>query len=86
MFAPIITAWLLCISGIGIYNIVHWNQRVFRALSPVYMLKFLRTTRIDGWVSLAGVVLSITGTSFTVLLADAVILVYLLIKKATGLA
>ncbi|KAL6200365.1 hypothetical protein ACLB2K_030147 [Fragaria x ananassa] len=61
MFAPIITAWLLCISGIGIYNIVHWNQRVFRALSPVYMLKFLRTTRIDGWVSLAGVVLSITG-------------------------
>nr|QAU20959.1 K transporter protein [Fragaria vesca subsp. vesca] len=61
MFAPIITAWLLCISGIGIYNIVHWNQRVFLALSPVYMLKFLRTTRIDGWVSLAGVVLSITG-------------------------
>ncbi|VVA16550.1 PREDICTED: potassium [Prunus dulcis] len=61
MFAPIVTAWLLCISGIGIYNIFHWNRRIFHALSPVYMLKFLRSTGVEGWVSLAGVVLSITG-------------------------
>ncbi|BBH04629.1 potassium transporter 1 [Prunus dulcis] len=60
MFAPIVTAWLLCISGIGIYNIFHWNRRIFHALSPVYMLKFLRSTGVEGWVSLAGVVLSIT--------------------------
>ncbi|CAN6556424.1 unnamed protein product [Malus baccata var. baccata] len=61
MFAPIVTAWLLCISGIGIYNIFRWNKRIFLALSPVYMLRFLRSTGIEGWVSLAGVVLSITG-------------------------
>ncbi|KAB2607108.1 potassium transporter 1-like [Pyrus ussuriensis x Pyrus communis] len=61
MFAPIVTAWLLCISGIGIYNIFRWNKCIFHALSPVYMLKFLRSTGIEGWVSLAGVVLSITG-------------------------
>ncbi|XP_024025480.1 potassium transporter 1 [Morus notabilis] len=61
MFAPIVTAWLLCISGIGIYNIFHWNPRIFHALSPVYMFKFLRTTGVEGWVSLGGVVLSMTG-------------------------
>ncbi|XP_015874574.3 potassium transporter 1 isoform X2 [Ziziphus jujuba] len=61
MFAPIVTAWLLCICGIGIYNIFRWNPRIFRALSPAYMLKFLKTTGVEGWVSLGGVVLSITG-------------------------
>ncbi|KAK9279140.1 hypothetical protein L1049_012817 [Liquidambar formosana] len=61
MFAPIVTAWLLCISGIGIYNIFHWNPHIFSALSPAYMLKFLRSTGVEGWVSLGGVVLSITG-------------------------
>ncbi|GAB2275053.1 3-ketoacyl-CoA thiolase with broad chain length specificity, variant 4 [Dionaea muscipula] len=61
MFAPIVTAWLLCISGIGVYNILHWNPRIFYALSPVYMVRFLKTTGLEGWVSLGGVVLSITG-------------------------
>lgn len=62
MFAPVVAAWLLCISGIGIYNIFHWNPQVYRALSPVYMLRFLKTNGIEGWMSLSGVVLSITGT------------------------
>ncbi|CAL0317772.1 unnamed protein product [Lupinus luteus] len=61
MFAPIVAAWLLCISGIGIYNIFHWNPQIFRALSPLYMLRFLKTNGIEGWLSLGGVVLSITG-------------------------
>ncbi|KAJ6670983.1 OSMOTIC STRESS POTASSIUM TRANSPORTER [Salix viminalis] len=61
MFAPIVTAWLLCISSIGIYNIFRWNQHVFCAISPIYMLKFLKNTGTEGWVSLGGVVLSITG-------------------------
>ncbi|KAL2317466.1 hypothetical protein Fmac_031342 [Flemingia macrophylla] len=61
MFAPVVAAWLLCISGIGIYNIFHWNRQIYRALSPLYMLRFLKTTGIEGWMSLGGVVLSITG-------------------------
>lgn len=64
LFAPIVTAWLFCISGIGIYNIFHWNPQIFQALSPLYMLKFLRTTGVEGWVSLGGVALSMTGISF----------------------
>jgi KUP system potassium uptake protein len=62
LFAPVVAAWLLCISGIGIYNIFRWNRQVYRALSPVYMYRFLKTTGIEGWLSLSGVVLSITGT------------------------
>ncbi|KAF6170389.1 hypothetical protein GIB67_014319 [Kingdonia uniflora] len=61
VFAPIVTAWLLCISGIGIYNIFKWNPCIYRALSPVYMYRFLKSTGVEGWVSLGGVVLSITG-------------------------
>ncbi|KAI9109182.1 hypothetical protein K1719_019805 [Acacia pycnantha] len=61
LFAPIVSAWLLCISGIGIYNILHWNPQIYHALSPVYMSRFLRTTGIEGWPSLGGVILSITG-------------------------
>ncbi|CAL5424609.1 unnamed protein product [Camellia sinensis] len=61
MFAPIVTVWILCIGGIGTYNIIKWNPRIFQALSPIYMLKFLRCTNIEGWVSLGGVVLSIAG-------------------------
>ncbi|MBA0584599.1 hypothetical protein Gorai_015403, partial [Gossypium raimondii] len=64
MFAPIVTAWLLCISSIGIYNIFRWNPHIFHALSPVYMLKFLKRTGIEGWISLGGVVLSITEAVF----------------------
>ncbi|PIA32374.1 hypothetical protein AQUCO_04500167v1 [Aquilegia coerulea] len=61
LFAPIVTAWLLCISAIGIYNIIQWNPCIYRALSPFYMFRFLRSTGVEGWVSLGGVVLAITG-------------------------
>ncbi|KAJ9565146.1 hypothetical protein OSB04_001112 [Centaurea solstitialis] len=61
LFAPIVTAWLLSIAGIGIYNIIQWNPQIFHALSPIYMVKLLKRTRREGWLSLGGVVLSITG-------------------------
>ncbi|GJT62949.1 potassium transporter 1 [Tanacetum coccineum] len=61
LFAPVVTAWLLSIAGIGIYNIIKWNPRIFQALSPIYMVKLLKETRREGWLSLGGVVLSITG-------------------------
>lgn len=62
IFAPIVIAWLLCICAVGIYNVVHWNTRVLRALSPYYAYKFFRNTGKDGWISLGGIVLCITGT------------------------
>ncbi|KAM7257107.1 hypothetical protein ACFE04_012848 [Oxalis oulophora] len=61
MFAPIMLAWLLCISGVGIYNIIHWNPRVICALSPYYVYDFFKEAGVDGWSSLASIVLCITG-------------------------
>ncbi|CAM8919269.1 unnamed protein product [Rhodiola kirilowii] len=62
LFAPIILAWLLCISSIGLYNILHWNPHVYEALSPYYMWKFLKKTQHNGWLSLGGILLCITGS------------------------
>lgn len=61
IFAPVVIIWLLCIGAIGIYNTIHWNPRVVYALSPHYIYKFFKKTGKDGWISLGGIVLSITG-------------------------
>ncbi|XP_022723695.1 probable potassium transporter 13 [Durio zibethinus] len=61
LFAPILLAWLFCISVIGIYNIIHWNPHVISALSPYYTYNFFKKAGRDGWSSLGGVVLCITG-------------------------
>ncbi|XP_042021071.1 potassium transporter 8-like [Salvia splendens] len=62
LFAPVVITWLFCISAIGVYNIIHWNPHVYKALSPYYMYKFLRKTQRDGWMSLGGILLCITGS------------------------
>ncbi|KAL2500034.1 Potassium transporter 8 [Abeliophyllum distichum] len=62
LFAPVVIAWLFCISSIGVYNIFHWNPHVYQALSPYYMYKFLKKTQRGGWMSLGGILLCITGS------------------------
>ncbi|KAJ8775138.1 hypothetical protein K2173_020142 [Erythroxylum novogranatense] len=62
LFAPIVVTWLVCISAIGLYNIVQWNPHVYQALSPYYMYKFLKKTQTKGWMSLGGMLLCITGS------------------------
>ncbi|KAM0044159.1 putative potassium transporter [Helianthus debilis subsp. tardiflorus] len=62
VFAPIVILWLISICGIGLYNIIHWNPKIVYALSPHYIIKFFRETGRAGWLSLGGVLLSITGT------------------------
>ncbi|XP_071734372.1 potassium transporter 2-like [Rutidosis leptorrhynchoides] len=61
-FAPIVLLWLICISALGLYNIIWWNPHVYQALSPYYMLKFFRKTKKQGWLSLGGILLCITGS------------------------
>ncbi|XP_047310352.1 potassium transporter 4 [Impatiens glandulifera] len=62
LFAPIIIIWLFSIAAIGLYNTIHWNPSILRALSPYYIIKFFKETGKDGWISLGGVLLCITGT------------------------
>lgn len=62
LFAPIVIAWLFCIASVGLYNIIIYNPRgIWAALSPVYMYKFLKLAGRDGWTSLGGIVLCMTG-------------------------
>ncbi|XP_020252789.1 probable potassium transporter 9 [Asparagus officinalis] len=62
LFAPIIILWLFCMATLGIYNILHWNPHVYQALSPYYMIKFLKKTKKGGWMSLGGILLCMTGS------------------------
>lgn len=62
LFAPIVLLWLATVAVIGLYNTFYWNTRILYALSPHYIVKFFHRTGMDGWISLGGVVLSVTGT------------------------
>ncbi|KAJ4729586.1 Potassium transporter [Melia azedarach] len=62
MFAPIVIIWLFSIFSVGLYNIIHWNPRIVIAMSPHYIIKYFRETGKNGWISLGGILLCITGT------------------------
>ncbi|KAG2597629.1 probable potassium transporter 3 [Panicum virgatum] len=62
LFAPVVVLWLLLLAALGVYNIVVWNPRIVRALSPYYVVSFFQRTGKEGWISLGGVLLSMTGT------------------------
>ncbi|KAG6715549.1 hypothetical protein I3843_04G000500 [Carya illinoinensis] len=62
IFAPVVIIWLVSIFSIGLYNTLHWNPKIVRAFSPHYIIKFFSENGKDGWISLGGILLSITGT------------------------
>ncbi|XP_073027906.1 potassium transporter 10 isoform X1 [Primulina eburnea] len=62
LFAPVVLLWFLMIGGIGIYNICNYDTSVLRAFSPVYIYRYFKRGGKDGWTSLGGIMLSITGT------------------------
>ncbi|KAL2997617.1 hypothetical protein AAZX31_09G051300 [Glycine max] len=62
LFAPIVLLWFLLIGGIGIFNICKYGSSVLKAFSPLYIYRYLQREGKDGWLSLGGILLSITGT------------------------
>ncbi|XP_048131752.1 potassium transporter 10-like isoform X2 [Rhodamnia argentea] len=60
--APIVFLWFLLIGGIGIINICKYDTHVLKAFSPIYIFRYFKKGGIDGWTSLGGIMLSITGT------------------------
>nr|XP_004233252.1 potassium transporter 11-like [Solanum lycopersicum] len=62
LFAPVVLLWFLLVGGIGIFNIWKYDSSVVRAFSPVYIYRYFRRRKKDGWTSLGGIMLSITGT------------------------
>ncbi|KAD3066561.1 hypothetical protein E3N88_34441 [Mikania micrantha] len=61
-FAPIICLWFSLISGIGVYNFIKFDPSVIKAINPKYIIDYFKRNGKDGWISLGGVVLAITGT------------------------
>lgn len=67
LFAPVVILWLISIFAIGLYNTIHWNPKIVLALSPHYIVRFFGHTGRDGFMSLGGVLLAITGDFFGLL-------------------
>ncbi|KAI6695724.1 hypothetical protein NL676_023434 [Syzygium grande] len=61
-FAPIICVWFTCIGAIGLYNFVKYDPGVVKAINPIYIVDYFRRNKKEGWISLGGIVLAITGT------------------------
>ncbi|KAL2997616.1 hypothetical protein AAZX31_09G051300 [Glycine max] len=64
LFAPIVLLWFLLIGGIGIFNICKYGSSVLKAFSPLYIYRYLQREGKDGWLSLGGILLSITEALF----------------------
>ncbi|XP_076915868.1 potassium transporter 5-like [Bidens hawaiensis] len=61
-FAPIICVWFTLIAGIGVYNFIKFDPSVAKAINPKYIIDYFKRNGKDGWISLGGIVLAITGT------------------------
>ncbi|XP_059295287.1 potassium transporter 5-like [Lycium ferocissimum] len=62
IFAPIICVWFSLNAGIGIYNFLKHDPTVIKAFNPKYIIDYFTRNKKDAWISLGGIVLSITGT------------------------
>lgn len=61
LFSPIMLAWLVTTPLIGVYNIVAYYPKIFKAFSPYYTMNFFSQHGKNGWVMLGGTILCITG-------------------------
>lgn len=61
-FAPIIIVWFTFIGGIGLYNLFKYDVGVLRAFNPKYIIDYFKRNGKEGWISLGGVFLCLTGT------------------------
>ncbi|GAQ93065.1 hypothetical protein KFL_012790010 [Klebsormidium nitens] len=61
IFAPILISFFVLNAGIGMYNIHTWNPAIFKAFSPHHGIMYLVRNKKEGWISLGGICLCITG-------------------------
>lgn len=61
LFAPIILIWFLFIGGIGLFNLFKYDLGVLKAFNPKYIVDYFKRNGKEGWISLGGVFLCITG-------------------------
>ncbi|XP_043722079.1 potassium transporter 5-like isoform X2 [Telopea speciosissima] len=61
-FAPILTIWFLFIAVIGLHNFIRHDPSVVKAINPMYIVKYFQRNKKNAWISLGGVILSLTGS------------------------
>ncbi|GAA0184269.1 transporter [Lithospermum erythrorhizon] len=61
LFSPVMLIWFVTNVSIGIYNIFKYHPSVLKAISPLYMIKFILRNPKTMWDLLGAVFLSITG-------------------------
>ncbi|XP_061352801.1 potassium transporter 5-like [Gastrolobium bilobum] len=62
LFAPIVMMWFLLNAGIGLYNLFTHDIGVLRAFNPIHIIDYFKRNGKQGWTSLGGVFLCITGS------------------------
>ncbi|CAL9130979.1 unnamed protein product [Musa textilis] len=62
LFAPVVVLWFLLIGAIGALNIWKYDNSVLKAYNPVFIFRYFRRGKRNSWISLGGIMLSITGT------------------------
>ncbi|OAY25397.1 probable potassium transporter 17 isoform X2 [Manihot esculenta] len=62
LFSPIMGAWTLCTPLVGIYSIIRHYPSIFKAISPHYIVNYFWRNGKNGWLSLGGTILCITGS------------------------
>ncbi|PKI54215.1 hypothetical protein CRG98_025395 [Punica granatum] len=81
VFAPIVIIWLFSIFSIGLYNTIHWNPKIVRALSPYYVVKFFKETGTEAMFADLG-----HFTAFSIRLAFALVIYPALVVQYMGQA
>ncbi|XP_057950103.1 probable potassium transporter 17 isoform X2 [Malania oleifera] len=54
LFSPIMGTWTLATPLVGIYSIIHHYPSIFKALSPIYIIRFFCRNGKEGWLLLSG--------------------------------
>ncbi|XP_047338717.1 potassium transporter 1-like [Impatiens glandulifera] len=62
LFAPVVTIWLLLVSVLGLYNIVHYDPKIISAISPLYLINFLKKIHMRSWGLLGSILLCVAGS------------------------
>lgn len=63
LFAPVVLLWFILIGGVGLFNILKHDPTVLRAFCPLQIIWYFKRRGKQGWTSLGGIMLSITGVS-----------------------
>ncbi|XP_021727952.1 probable potassium transporter 17 isoform X1 [Chenopodium quinoa] len=62
LFSPVMGMWTLTTPLVGIYSIIRHYPGIFKAISPHYIVLFFLKNGKEGWLSLGGTILCITGS------------------------